>query len=278
MILMDRRTALEILGLQEVHTREELKAAYKRGCLRYHPDKTRRVEEDAEMFHKVQAAHGFLSGEESVANEGLFRQKDLINFLLWFALNVCRPQTEATSAGSPPQSELIAEVTLRELYEAVVKRLVYKRISNGVCTTETLFLELVDFRDSYLLPGKGDNGGSLLVKTKLITTGGYYLDDLLCSHDLYLTREVTVYEHYYGAVRPIVLPNDEILPAEDHAPSTPLPEVERWCDRGLPYEDEQGDIKRGCLYVINKVNMRAHNLGAQDRGLLRGLFPPDEKI
>ena len=36
--------------------------------------------------------------------------------------------------------------------------------------------------------------------------------------------------------------------------------------------------RKGRVYVINKVNMRAHNLGAQDRGLLRGLFPPDEKI
>jgi curved DNA-binding protein CbpA len=274
MILMDRRTALEILGLQEAHTREELKAAYKRGCLRYHPDKTRRVEEDAEMFHKVQAAHGFLSEEESVANQGSFGHKDLINFLLWFALNVCRPQTEASSERVVPQSELIAEVTLREVYEAVVKRLVYKRISEGVCRTETLFLELVDFRDSYLLPGKGDNGGSLLVKTKLIKTAEYYLDDLLCSRDLYVTREVSLYEHYYGPLRPIVLPNEETLPVEEREPSNPLPEVESWCDRGLPYEDEWGDIKRGCLYVINKVNLRANNLGEQDRDPLRRLFPP----
>lgn len=269
---------MEILGLQEEFTREELKAAYKRGCLRYHPDKTRCGEEEAEMFHKVQAAHGFLSEEESAAHEGLFRHKDLINFLLWFALNVCRPQTEASSEGVVPQSELIVEVTLREVYEAVVKRLVYKRISDGVCKTETLFLELVDFRDSYLLPGRGDNGGSLLIKTKLIKTEGFYLDDLLCSRDLYLTREVTLYEHYYGPVRPIVLPNDEMLPAYEHEPSNPLPEVESWCDRGLPYEDERGHVKRGCLYVINKVNMRAHNLGERDRGLLHKLFPPNENI
>lgn len=244
----------------------------------YHPDKTRGASEDPEMFHKVQAAHAFLTEEAGSTNDVLFLDKDLINFLLWFALNVCRPQMATSPPHVVQQSELLVNVTIREVYEAVVKRLVYKRIVEGVSVVETLFLELIDFRESYLLPGKGDNGGSLLVKTNLIKTGGYYVDDLLCNHDLYLTREVTVYEYYYGAIEHIVLPNDEIIPTEEHSPSNPLPEVKSWSNRGLPYEDEWGEIRRGCLYVIFKTNMGVHNLSTEDREVIHTLFHRGENI
>ena len=275
---MDRQTALKILELREGYSEDELKMAYRRACLRHHPDKTRSME-DGEMFHSVQEAHLFLKNEEAASKDAMFVHPDLFNFLLWFALNICRPKERPLKERPPKEhTELLVNVTLKEVYEAAVKRLVYKRVDGGSCTTDVLFLELIDFRESYLIPGKGDNGGDLLVKTQLTNTADYYLDDLMCGHDLYLTCRVGMYEHYFGLSSPISLPNNEFLPLEKHEPSNPLPKVESWVGRGLPYEDDEGRVSRGCLYVIYEIDTRAHKLSVEHRDILRDLFPPRENM
>lgn len=261
-ILMDREAALELLGLPECYTEEELKRSYRKACLLHHPDKAYGKCAEESAFHKVQEAYAMLREEEKGSKVEDSHDADLINFLLWFLFKVCR------RSSSLPPKEILVEVTLREVYDAAVKKLVYRRVSKGEVISETLFLELIDFRERYVIPGKGDEDAPLVIRTNLLKAEEYYLDNLLSTHDLYLRRQVSVFEHYYGLLTPLMLPNGESLPTVQQR----LPPVEVWSDRGLPYEDDLGIRKRGTLYVIYEVDMRLHSLREEDGPVLRRMF------
>jgi len=55
-----RRAACKILGVREDASKEELKKAYRRSCLRYHPDRGRESD-SAKKFLLVKCAYGLLA-------------------------------------------------------------------------------------------------------------------------------------------------------------------------------------------------------------------------
>ena len=261
---MDREEALELLGLPQCYTEEELKRSYRKACLLHHPDKAYGRCAEGSAFHKVQEAYAMLREGEGGWKAWDSHDADLIKFLLWFFFNVC------VRSSSLPPKEMLVEVTLQEVYDAAVKKLVYRRRSKGEVVSETLFLELIDFRERYVIPRKGDEDAPLVIRTRLLKADEYYLDNLLSTHDLYVRRHVSVFEHYYGLLTPLVLPNGETLPTVPRR----LPPVEIRSDRGLPYEDDLGIRKRGNLYVIYEVDMGLHCLREEDRPVLRRMFHP----
>ena len=53
-----RRAACKILGVREDASKEELKKAYRQGCLRYHPDRNRQSKSQAEEPAEVTDSFG----------------------------------------------------------------------------------------------------------------------------------------------------------------------------------------------------------------------------
>lgn len=272
--LMDRDTALRTLNLKGNFTADELKRSYRNACLRHHPDKQHGKEPtDATVsFTEVREAYVFLQKEDSATKAAEFIDRDLINFLFWFALNVCRPtlNKETPKETSERKStELIVDVSLEEVYNAAIKKLVYRRKLRDRTVTETLFLELINFREEYLIPKKGDNEGELLIKINLVKSGSYYLDDIMSSHDLYLKKRISVFEYYYGLESSIDLPNGETIQSGE---TRPVPSVASFPGYGLPYEDENGAPQRGTFYVLYDVDMSAHSLREEHRSIVQELF------
>jgi hypothetical protein len=63
---MDFNTAVEILGIGNKFTDRELKKAYYKNAIKYHPDKNGGCEEATEKFKKIKKAYDFLSNESNV--------------------------------------------------------------------------------------------------------------------------------------------------------------------------------------------------------------------
>src|SRR5919206_795338 len=64
---MSKKDYYEILGVGRNATEQELKSAYKRLAIRYHPDKNPGDAEAEEMFKEVAEAYGVLSNAEQRA-------------------------------------------------------------------------------------------------------------------------------------------------------------------------------------------------------------------
>lgn len=63
---MDFNTAVEILGIGNKFTDRELKKAYYKNAIKYHPDKNGGCEEASEKFKKIKKAYDFLSNESNI--------------------------------------------------------------------------------------------------------------------------------------------------------------------------------------------------------------------
>ena len=63
---MDFNTAVEILGIGNKFTDRELKKAYYKNAIKYHPDKNGGCEEATEKFKKIKKAYDFLSNESNM--------------------------------------------------------------------------------------------------------------------------------------------------------------------------------------------------------------------
>tara|TARA_Y100000591_G_C21752017_1_gene655261 strand:- start:98 stop:982 length:885 start_codon:yes stop_codon:yes gene_type:complete len=63
---MDFNTAVEILGIGNKFTDRELKKAYYKNAIKYHPDKNGGCAEASEKFKKIKKAYDFLSNESNI--------------------------------------------------------------------------------------------------------------------------------------------------------------------------------------------------------------------
>ena len=66
---MDCTNASNILNISEKHTQEDLKKAYYKMALKYHPDKYKDEENSGEKFKEIKMAYEFLSSGNSNYNQ-----------------------------------------------------------------------------------------------------------------------------------------------------------------------------------------------------------------
>lgn len=198
--------AYRILGVKKGSTKEEVRSAYKRLCLLYHPDKSK---ESSERFIQISDAYqtilSFSEGrrgsglgsdpnDESSAEYGFLYQK--LSELL---------QRLRKSYFTPPKIQIEIECELDDIAKKNYKKVTWRwKDKHGVLQTDTAYIPLFSLETSFTLSECGDfsilkqTRGDVVIQLNRVDHPHYVLSTILQKHDLIHTVRVNLYEFYYG--------------------------------------------------------------------------------
>lgn len=262
---MDLYEAYKVLGVSFTDSLEDVKRAYRKLLLRYHPDKCGGGEESAERFLRIQNAYTVV----------IQNKESNVNFFLMFLFL-------AKSMQSGPQDvALNIVVPIEDIYNGKVKKLSYRRVDESlkkVCTS--VYLELVDFRERYVVPGYGDfdmwteRWSDLVISVTVDYTSfeNVRLENLLGPTDICVSIKVSVYEHFFGVSRAISFFNNTTISLTNHVPQRDGSTVVK-CDQGLIKGGGDGG-SRGDLYIFLETDLTIYNERAlhEHREVIQKIF------
>ena len=255
---MDIHQAYEILGVSPLNSIDDVKRAYRRLCLKYHPDKCNGT---SDQFIQIKTAY----------NTILHQKESNINFFLVFMFFVRSMNVKARDV------HLKIEVSIQDIYNNCVKKIAYRR-TNELMRSELsyVYLELCDFKAEYRIEGRGDYSvwsgqwSDLLISTTIDYAGFEHItrDQLLNDTDLHMSLKVNLYEYFFGIERSILFFNNTNLPIH-HTPSeeglTIVVEGKGLCD---------SNSRRGNLYIFFEVDATKcdKELVVGNREVLKNIF------
>jgi len=215
----------DILGLTHDATSIEIRTAYKKLALQFHPDKNPDCEK--EKFESIHLAYNVLRDRESRAKydamlqetldtEDVSSRQDAMDTLVSYFMDAMMKQMENLKKGvrgskkHDPRDDLVLsiDVTLEELYRGDVKKLVARVKRDDIWTKKNIYVNLLEYRDAYVFPGQSDNNkGDIIVKTKLILPEGYSIQ----GKNICLRCGIDLFTLLYGGDVEIEYLNNEVL-------------------------------------------------------------------
>lgn len=282
-----------VLGIDKNATLEDIKKAYKKLALQYHPDKNGG---DSQLFKRINEAYQILSDPTKRQDydnslngfkNSPFNQHIIIDFVN-VVLKVAKETIAARRAqaqshheekgktnedvnnekpekheapdknGSPTIVKL--KVPLEDLYYGKAKKVVIKVRNDGNVTSKPFYISLLNYEKTYVFDGQGDNGGNLIVNIDVIPhKSGIQIDKIICQYDLYIEREINLYEYYYGIEYNIIHIDGKVLTCQKTFQDGSMIHVFK--QKGLPqYNLDEDKVIRGDFYVFFKLVMKAHNV------------------
>lgn len=275
----------EELGLNIDATPQDIRYAYKRQALRFHPDKQ---EGDDMKFKRVNQAYQILidpfqkelydakyknkTSEENakILEEFLSNVVTVLHDKLKEKLNSkidsCNTKKEnkektvdTSDETSVEQAPLKIEldVDIKDVYNANVKKVVIKVRNQDKDILKPFYLPLCDYQDIYCFEGDGDNGGDIHIKLNIVSNIMPHIkqDSLVSKYNLYIETYLTLYEYYFGVERSIPFYDENILinlspfVTSDGGHSNETHFVHIINNKGLPYMNENDEQMRGDLFI-----------------------------
>ena len=290
----------KLLGVSKNASEDEIKKAYRKLAMKYHPDHARDDKSAEEKFKKISEAYAVLSDKEKrkqydefgsagfrqkYSQEDIFRDFDLGDILREFgfgggAYTGRGGGTRFSFGGSPfgayagqqqqvKGQDLIYELplTLEEVTTGITKVISFSHDRRSEKITVKIPKGMITGK-KLRLPGKGEQSpyggppGDLYIQTKLTDDPVYAVKE----HDLYVERDIRLTEAILGTK--ISIPTLEgkelslkIPPGTRQGTKLRLP------GHGLPHM--QGK-KKGDLYVSIHIDV-PHNLNAEQKMLMEKL-------
>ena len=284
-----------ILGVKKTDSDADIKKAYRKLAMKYHPDHTKGDKNAEEKFKKISEAYAVLSDKDkrkeydTFGSEGFrqrFSQEDIFrgfdfndifrefgfggggrrfNFGQGASFNFGGGQQQARVKGSDLVYEL--PLTLREVATGTSKSVAFQHEGRSENLTVKIPKGLITGKQ-LRLAGKGNPSpyggppGDLYIKSKV-------LDDPKFSakqYDLYLNQELKLSEAILGVTVSVPTIDDKQLSLKI-PPGTKHGTKMRLSGHGLP--DMKGNHK-GDLYVLIQVNI-PKNLTAEQKKLFEEL-------
>jgi len=292
----------DMLGVNKKASGEEIKKAYRKLALKYHPDHAKDDKAAEEKFKKISEAYAVLSDKEKrkqydtfgsegfsqrFSQEDIFRNFDFNDILREFGfggrgggVRFSFGSGSPFGAGSPygnyggqPQqvkgSDLVYELplTLAEVLTGTRKTVSFDHKGRSERMTVKIPKGMVTGK-KLRLAGKGEASpyggpaGDLFIQAKLIDDPDFSVEN----HDLVTNREIKLSEALLGTSIPIPTPNGKELNLKI-PPGTRHGTKMRLAGNGLP--DMQGG-KRGDLFVRIHILIPKH-LNSEQKKLIQKL-------
>ncbi len=273
----------KILGVSKKASEEDIKKAYRKLAMKYHPDQTKGDKKSEEKFKEISEAYAVLSDKEKrsqydefgasgfhqrFSQEDIFKGFDFSNIFNEFGLggrgggirfsfggdspfgSGCRHQNQARVKGSDLIYEL--DLTLQEVAEGTKKIIAVPHQGRSEKIEVKIPKGMITGK-KIRLPGKGEQSpyggqpGDLYIQSKVIKDPVFAVD----KYDLYINREIKLSEALLGTSMaiPTLLNkqlNLKIPPGTEHKTKM------RLAGHGLPHMQSNG---RGDLYVRVHVKM-----------------------
>lgn len=267
----------QVLGVSTNATDQEIRSAYKRLALKYHPDKNGNSEEAKQSFMTIQEAYQILIDPDKKqqydvlnnlnnaysSQENSAYLMDIIHTLLqkliqhWKDRKTTQPVPPRSNTTLPPDIHLNIEVSIDEIYTNSIKSIKIKVLRDNVMQSITLHVPLCDHKDPCVFENLGDNElSNIIVKINVHPHKYVFIDNVLDTYDVMMDIPITLYEYYYETKKIVPYLNGEELVLDIVASNKNTIVIP---NKGLPYtvEDSQHAdqlvVHRGKLYIFLKL-------------------------
>lgn len=246
-----------VLGLDKSVSQDDIKRAYRKLALKYHPDKD---ESSEDTFKNINEAYQILSDPEKrkiyddvneFSKSQSFDYMEMLKTLIMMFVATMKKKQLCK------ELKLSLCVNLDEVYRGDTKKIVVstKRL-DGTSTTKNIYIPLANFNGDYSFPSQGDEveaGVFTDIQIKINVNEHVYVkrDKILCEYDLYIEEKVNLFELYTGFSRDIIFLDNEKLNVTCEGAQNPsdYKVMKILYGKGLPYTNDDGEKCRGNLYI-----------------------------
>lgn len=236
-----------VLGLDHFASIEDVKKAYRKLALKYHPDKNKQNTND---FHKIKTAY------ENIINGHTDNQKLLnINFNnIIFAFYQLYNYSQTLFNKN---INITVKVTLEDIYYYNLKKITINVKRQNINTNIDLYISLLMYKEIYIFEETGDDfpftikgkkRNDIIIKIDIIEDPNVKHADIINKYDIYIDKTLDLYQYLYEKTLDIEFFKEKIKVnylKTDKCVILP--------NMGLPYINSNNDIVRGNLFVYLDV-------------------------
>ena len=260
---MDIYKYYETLCISKNSTIDEVKYAYKKMCLKYHPDKCVSGNEE---FHKDKFIEITNAYKKILEYNTTYES---INFYICLMIHIINSLKNT--------SDVIINLTIDicDIHISKIKKINYNRYSKkGFKEEKVLFLDLYGIQEQYILEKEGDFNimtgeySNLVINIQIfIENQDIHINTIINPYEIYLRKSICIYEFYYGIIDNIPFLNDIELKTKGYIPyKSGMTQIID--NMGLPDENNNG----ANLYIIYEINTNICKINEDTRMVIKEIF------
>lgn len=257
----------KILGVAKNASKYDIRRAYYKKALLYHPDKNNKNDENDENFREVCEAYKALNENKSyinknnnnVNNNTCFKYNDFLSHFLNFYKSFMKLSETPLTVN--------IDVSLKDIYYYNVKKIklkVKRKKTNGGNEFENivLYISLLEYKEVYIFKEMGDDfpfpikgriRSDVHVNIKIIDMCDFKISNVINRFDLYVEKQMSLYTYLYSKNISIKIFNENDELQINNSSCIVVK------NKGLPFLNKDGDVCRADLYVYISVDYDIKN-------------------